>query len=424
MRPVITSTLKNGFRVYSQYDSASPANLCGICVRVGSTSDPPPFYGLAHLLEHVIFRKTKKRSLRDVLLTAQRLGGVDDSYNVHTSGMHTFYGTGQLSRRRLLKESFELIADLLRNFKVDRAGLKTEKAAIYQENFLVGQNLADAEVTDLLLENLYTKNPIRNRTIGWPHTVKPVPPSRLTNFYRKYYTAGNMAAIIFGPKHQESVELAKQYFGDLPEVRPIYRFGHYNITDDFYPVLGTMKTVIQEWPRLNQSHLAFGFPMPADAKHQTAFELLAMILGFCFWMELRENNQDFNSGAYRAFANFENSEIHSVLVFQTAVSPGQEDRVTEIMANELKKLRASPCADDLFEASVSGLLRRYFDAFGQSGGALCDLVTDAFENGDEELKKLEHYPKELRNLTPRKLMALANQYIDPQNCVRAIIKPA
>lgn len=422
MRPVITSVLKNGFRVYSQYDSTNSTNLCGICVKVGSSSDPPQFYGLAHMLEHLIFRKTKTHSLREVLLQSHRLGGIS-SFDIRTDRISTFFGTPNLPRRYNVKDYFSLIADLIRNFKVDLTGLRTEKGAIHPEIFLMGEDSAPDEIEDVLYESVYRRNPIRNRVAGYIATVKPIPPSRITNFYNKYYVASNMAAIILGPKHLEAVEMAKEFFGDMPLCKAPDRFKDYVPLDQALPVFDMTKTVIQERPGIHQAHLAIGFPMKVLTKEAPLAELLAKVLEFRLWVKLREENQDFDGGAYRVSVYFDRSKLHSILIVKTAISSSRVDAATEIITGELQKIRNELVENDLFEASKTALLNNRWADFGD-GGALCDLITGAFVNDDEELRGFHNYSKILRRVGSKRAMSLANEHINPQNYFRVVIKPA
>lgn len=422
MRPVITSVLKNGFRIYSQYDNGDSTNLCGVCVKVGGTSDPPPFYGLAHLLEHTLFRQTPNNPLIKVLLAMYRLGRMG-SLNVSTNSMTTLYGTGDLLRRRHLKESFDIIADLVRNFKIDLAGPKTEKAAIRPEIILAEDDIAD-DIIEILYENIYTTNPIRNRVAGFVPAAKMIPPSRLVNFYRRYYVASNMAAIILGPKHKEAVEMAKKFFDDMPFVKPPELFMGYKPGENPAPRFDTIKTIVQERQGIHITHLAIGFPMKIAApKDESALELMASVLEFRLWTRLREENQDFRSGVYGVSASFESSKLHSVFMVQTALDTSRIDKATEIIINEFQKLRAEPVDEPLFEASREQLLSDYKMAFAKSAEMLLGLIVNAFANGDEELIWLHRYPKILNRLVPKKLLAVADQYVNPLNSVRVIIKP-
>ena len=424
MRPVTTSVLKNGFRIYSQYDNGDSTNLCGICVKVGETSDPPPFYGLAHLLEHTLFRQTPNNPLIKVLLAMYRLGNMD-SLNVFTDSMCTFYGTADLLRRRRLKESFDIISDLVKNFKIDKAGLRTEKAAIHPEVFLFGEDQVAEEISDILYENIYSNNPIRNRTAGFVSSVKMTPPSRLTNFYRKYYVASNMAAIILGPKHKEAVKMAKKFFEDMPAVKPPELFMGYKLGENSVPRFDTIKTVVQEWSRIHLAYLAIGFPMKiAMPKDEAALEIMASILEFRLWIRLREENQDFQSGVYRASVSFESSKIHSAFIVQTALNASQVDKATDIIISEFQKLKVELVDEPLFGASREQLLSDYKMAFEKSAEMLLGLIVSAFANNDEELIWLHRYPKILNRLTPKKLLTVADQYVNPLNSVRVIIKPA
>ena len=97
---------------------------------------------------------------------------------------------------------------------------------------------------------------------------------------------------------------------------------------------------------------------------------------------------------------------------------------TEMVIEEFQKLKTERINSLMFSASIERLLNLYGDVFNQSSSMLAEKVADAFANDDEELKVLHSYPENLRRLTTRKIMTLANKHINPQSSVRAIIKPA
>ena len=220
------------------------------------------------------------------------------------------------------------------------------------------------------------------------------------------------------------MRMAREYFGDMPPSKVPERFREYEPFNEDLPTFDTIKTVIQERPGIHQAHIAIGFPLKIVPKDIPAFELIADILDSRLFEKLREENQDFDGGVYNAPVSFEYSKLHSIFIVRTAINSSYVESATEKIVVEFQKIRNELVDDPFFNASVEALLSDYRIAFEQSGEMLCDMITNAFVNDDEELRSLHNYPKALKRLNPKKLMLLANQYINPQKSVRVIIKPA
>ena len=208
---VALTTLPSGLRIVSQrMDHASTVSL-GIWIGAGSRDELPNEHGLAHLLEHMAFKGTARRS---ALQIAEEIESVGGDLNAATSVEYTCYTARVLGGD--LPLAVDILADILTAPALAPEELKREKGVILQEIGAV-QDTPDDLVYDRFLEAAFPDQPLGRPILGTAKTVKSFTPDAIRAYLARHYHAGNMVLAASGAvDHEDLVALAKEHLAALP----------------------------------------------------------------------------------------------------------------------------------------------------------------------------------------------------------------
>ena len=204
-------TLPNGFRIVTEHMPGLESASIGIWVNVGGRHERVEQNGIAHFLEHMAFKGTKRRSALQIAEEIEDVGGY---INAYTSREVTAYYA------RVLKDdvplALDVIADILLNPVFDPREIEIERGVILQE---IGQSLdtPDDVVFDWLQEAAYPGQPIGRTILGPSERVSAFSQNDLAGFVAEHYGPGQMILSAAGAvDHDAIVRMAETLFGDVP----------------------------------------------------------------------------------------------------------------------------------------------------------------------------------------------------------------
>ena len=175
------TTLSNGLRVISEHMPRLQTASLGVWVDVGTRYEPAEVNGVAHLLEHMAFKGTERRSARAIAEEIERVGG---SLNAYTSREHTAYYARILAGD--VELAADILADILRHSTFDPAELEKERHVVLQE---IGQvrDTPDDLVFDLLQEASYPDQPMGRAILGPEEIVRGMSREALMGYMARHY---------------------------------------------------------------------------------------------------------------------------------------------------------------------------------------------------------------------------------------------
>ncbi len=256
--------LDNGLTVVTQAMPALATAALGVWVGAGSRHEADGEHGLAHLLEHMAFKGTTRRSARDIAEEMEAVGG---DLNAATAIEYTSFTARVLAEHVPL--ALDMLADILIHSTFPEAELEREKNVILQEIGAV-EDTPDDLVYDVFLETAFPGQPLGRPILGTPATVSGFSGGAIRAYLARHYVPGRMVVGAVGAiSHEAVVELASRLFGGLvpgPAAAPEaarYRGGDRR-----------MKR------RLEQAHLVLGLPGLSlhDPGHDAA-QLFSIALG-------------------------------------------------------------------------------------------------------------------------------------------------
>lgn len=414
----------NGIPVYHFYDSGGTMHLCGLGWKIGSIHDPPDALGMAHLVEHVLFRGIPRHAEDPVYdMIFRYFGGMED-HNISTTYANTYYGGPELYVRRYIHEVMKVITEVLKSRYITAEGLAIEKTVINNEYRQTDLDDPTSMLNSLFYETMYDTNPVRNSIIGDMEQLKALTLQRVRKFVECTCVSGNMFAIVFGPKRQESIEIAQRYLDDWPHL------GSPTVLDtskfDLVPVHSSPRVAEQPRSGQKQHYVAAGFPTACYAtKEDAALNVAAKVVERRLYDVIRERGHDLTEGNYHNPILIERTLTNgSVGAWFSTASAAFARYGRDAIIKEFTRLREELIPSDMFDAARDSLREKFYSAFRDSPGMVVDLVVAAASNGDPDLKLLHTYPDRLNALTAKKVREVANKYFHLNGFVSAMVTPA
>jgi predicted Zn-dependent peptidase len=212
---VRVTTLPNGLRVATDTMTGVESATVGIWTSCGARNETAAENGVAHLLEHMLFKGTERRSAQDIAEEIEAVGG---QMNAYTARENTAYYA------RVLKDdvalAVDVVSDLLQNSVFDEVELGRERSVVLQE---IGQanDTPDDIIFDHFQETAYPAQPIGRPVLGTPDTVSNMSRTALTGYLKAHYVPSELVLTAAGAvDHDRLVEQAARQFEHLPSGKP------------------------------------------------------------------------------------------------------------------------------------------------------------------------------------------------------------
>lgn len=204
------STIANGLRVVSHRMAAVETVSIGVWAHAGTRHERAEVNGIAHMLEHMAFKGTRRRSARAIAEEIEAVGG---HLNAYTSREFTAYYATVLKGDETL--ALDILSDILQHSVFDKEELERERAVILQE---IGQanDTPDDVIFELFQETAFPNQPIGRPVLGSIELIREMPRDALTSYMGEHYIAGRMVVAAAGNlDHDQLVAEVEEAFSDI-----------------------------------------------------------------------------------------------------------------------------------------------------------------------------------------------------------------
>ena len=208
----LTYTLSNGMSLWVRPDRRAPTAVHMIWVRVGSMDEVDGTSGVAHVLEHMMFKGTAQLQPGEFSRRVAALGGRENAF---TSKDYTAYFQQIPSSR--LEEVMQLEADRLVNNQWPDAEFAKELEVVKEERRLRTEDNPRVLLHEVLNATALTASPYRRPIVGWMSDLDAMTAQDARDFYKRWYNPANAAVVVAGDVDPEQVrQLAEKHYGSLP----------------------------------------------------------------------------------------------------------------------------------------------------------------------------------------------------------------
>ncbi|HSA82547.1 MAG TPA: pitrilysin family protein [Geminicoccaceae bacterium] len=348
------TTLDSGLRVASLPMASVQTASVGIWVDVGARYEAPEVNGVAHMLEHMAFKGTERRSARAIAEAIENVGG---HLNAYTSREHTAYYARIMADD--LPLAVDLLADILQHSAFDEAELARERGVVVQE---IGQtqDTPDDLVFDLFQETAFPGQPLGRSILGPAELVAAMPRRALVDYMAHHYGPARLVLSAAGKvEHDRVVELADRLFRELP-TPPVAAA----------PPARYEGGEVREERELEQVHLLIGLPAFSYLDDDFyALQVFSTMLGGGMSSRLFQEVRENRGLAYSVFSFASSYADTGLFGIYAGTGENETAELVPVVCDELLKMIEQPTEEELARARAqlkASLMMALESCFAQS----------------------------------------------------------
>jgi len=328
------TVLDNGMRVLVEKVPRSRSISVGLWVSAGSRDDIASQSGIAHFVEHMVFKGTKTRTSSQISNQIDSIGG---QINGGTGKEYTFYyAQAPLAG---LSEVLEIISDMVQHPRLSEHDLELERGVVLEELCARTQD-PQQQAHDMFIAGLWQHDHPLNRCIlGRSDTVEEICCAHLASFHSRFYRPKNMSLVVCGGAcNEEVVSLASVLFTQTDP--------GLNSACHVPPQLISGHTYYSK--EISQSHIYIGFPAPeASSDDRFCAELVNIMLGGGTSSRLFKHVREDLGLAYSVSSSLVSYSDSGVWVTYAGIAPQNAKRTLSVLIEEMEALHRGVSEDEL-----------------------------------------------------------------------------
>lgn len=323
---VTIQTLENGVRVVSEPISHARSVSLGIWVKVGSAEELTGEEGIAHFIEHMLFKGTATFTAKEIAQQFDRFGGDINAFT--TKEATCFYATVLEDRA---EDAARILADMLLNSKLDETEMAKEKSVIIDELASV-EDSPEEDADERLWALMYPNHPIGRPIGGTPERVQSFTKQNLITFMDRFYTPDRIVVSVAGSFDNTLLSAVEQLFGSFSKP----------ISNEPGPVLEPADFTSGNGRKakdIEQSHLFLGYPgLPLKHPDIYSLALLDSILGGTMSSRLFQEVREEKGLAYSVYSYYASHAEEGAFVIGCAASPENEQQLFDTVQSVIHEL--------------------------------------------------------------------------------------
>ncbi len=410
--PAQIFTLDSGLQVIHQYLPAASVVVSDIWVKAGAIAEPPEWEGMAHFLEHMIFKGSDQVCPGEFDHIIENRGGTSNAATSYDYA-HFFITTA----RDQLSETLPHLGDILLNAAIPDEEFIRERLVVLEE-INISNDDPDWLAFQELNRTLYARHPYGRSILGQEQQLCEYTPNQMRCFHRTHYQPHNMTVSLIGNIQAEpAIELLNDVFAKFPVPAECPPFE----VEAEPPLIETRRSEVR-FPNIEVSRLIMGWLCDGIDNFEDAvgLDVLSIILAgtVSSWLvqELREKRHwvmDISSG----FSLQRDSSLFTIQAWlDEAQIPDVEKLIGDrlnylqeqtVSAVELSRAKSILCNDHIFSMETPSQLAGLYGYYHTLG----------------ELNHAHIYPQLVQRLTANDLQRLARQYLSPERCAIVTMNP-
>lgn len=417
-RPAETFTLPNGLQVVVLPSHRAPIVTQVLIYKVGSADEVPGQTGIAHFLEHMMFKGTPTTGPAEFSRTISRNGGRDNAFTgFDATGYHQTIAADRLELVMRLE------ADRMVNLRIVDKELFPERQVVLEERRTRVDNVPGELLDEAVREQLFGRHkPYAMPTSGFADDVKRLGVNDLTNFYRRHYAPNNAALIVAGDTTVDAVrKLAEKHYGPIPRrtVEPRRRPSEGGTG---LPQRVTRADVRVTEPRWSRDYLAPSYRR-GETQHAHALQVLARLFGGTENSRLSRALVAEAKLALSASAAYSPASL-GITAFDLSVQPAPQKTILEIEAavgEQVKRLLDDGVTAEEVEHAQNQLLAAAI--YSQDSLASGPRLYGALLSTGGTTADVDSWPQRIAAVTPDDVLAAARHVWRDEGAVTSLLAP-
>jgi zinc protease len=409
--------LENGMKLIVKEDHRAPVAVSQVWYKVGASYEHDGVTGLSHVLEHMMFKGTKKHPAGEFSRIIAENGGKENAF---TGADYTAYF--QTLEKSRLPVSFELEADRMRNLSLPEEEFQKELNVVMEERRMRTEDNPQSLTYEQFKATAFINSPYRIPTIGWMDDLEAMEVDDLREWYRRWYAPNNATLVVVGDVEPKAVlKLAKKYFGklkpsDLTPVKPRHEVRQ----------RGEKRIIVAAPAEL--PYLLMGYKVPVSSTAEASWEpyaldVLANLLDGGNSARLASRLTRGKAIAAEAGAGYSyNDRMTSLFLLNGTPARGHGiEELEKALRDEVEDLRNNlVSASELKRVKAQIKAARVYE--------LDSIFYQAMQIGQLETvgigwHEVDRYPEHINAVTAEQLREVARKYLKPERLTVAELEP-
>jgi predicted Zn-dependent peptidase len=325
---IVREVFPNGVRLITETMDHVRSVSVGVWLTRGSRHEPIEQGGIAHFVEHMLFKGTATRSAEDIAQQVDSLGGHLDAF---TSKEYAGYYIKVLDEH--LPTALDVLSDLVLHPAFKPEDVEREKKVILEEIKMV-EDTPDDLVHELFTQSFWDGHPLGRPILGLPDTVSGLTSDVLRSYFNRTYTAGHLVIVAVGNvTHEGMRDLVMPTFGALPA-------SDEHVVEEPPAVMPRAQVRVKE---LEQSHVCLGTSSyPQNHDHRYAAYVLNTMLGGSMSSRLFQNVRERRGLAYAVFSNLTAYRDTGSLTIYAGCADSAVRELVTVVVEELRGMKVAP----------------------------------------------------------------------------------
>jgi zinc protease len=411
--PPASFTLSNGLQVVVIPDHRTPVVTHMIWYKVGSADETPGKSGLAHFLEHLMFKGTSKHPAGEFSQTVLRIGGNENAF---TSTDYTGYF--QRVPREELGKMMEFEADRMTGLVLKDENVLPERDVVLEEFNMRVANSPEARLTEQVMAALYLNHPYGRPVIGWHQEIEKLDREDALAFYRRFYAPNNAILVVAGDVDAEELRpMVERTFG-LIAAQPAIPALRLRPQE---PEPAAPRTVTLSDPRVEQPSLRRYYLVPsattAAAGESPALDVLAQLMGggsnsYLYRRLVVDRPLAVTANAAYQGTSLDATQFTISAAPRSGVEFAQVEQVIDeviadisqngVRAEDLERVKTQLIAEAIYAQDNQATLARWY------GGALTTGIS---------IEDIRGWPDRIRAVTAEQVRDAAQRWLDKKRSV-------
>ncbi|MFO7603760.1 MAG: pitrilysin family protein [Gammaproteobacteria bacterium] len=409
--------LDNGMKVLIKTDRRAPVVVAQVWYRVGASYEWSGITGVSHVLEHMMFKGTKKHAAGEFSRIIAAQGGRENAF---TSRDYTAYF--QTLEKSRLPVSMEMEADRMHNLVLQEEEFAKEIKVVMEERRTRTDDQPRALTYEQLYATAFNHSGYHHPTIGWMNDLEHLQVQDLQDWYRQWYAPNNATLVVVGDVVPEQVyALAQRHYGVIPKAQVATLKPRMEA-----PQQGQRRVVVEAPAKLPFILMGYKVPVLATAEDENEVYALDVLAGVLDGGDSARFSRDLIRGrqlaasagaSYGMHARSDDlfslqaipANGHSIAELEAALREHIDRVSTELVdARELKRIKAQVIAAEVYEK----------DSLFYQGMALGILETVGLG-----WQRQEEYVEKIKAVTAEQVRDVARKYLVDTRLTVAILKP-
>jgi predicted Zn-dependent peptidase len=408
VRDIQRHTLPNGLVVITETMPHVRSVSVGIWVRNGSRLEILEENGLAHFIEHMVFKGTERRTAEDIAREMDSVGGMLDAF---TSKEQICFNAKVLDEH--LPIAFDVIADLVLRPKFDSEDVRKERQVVLEE---IKMDLDNPEylLHDLFTRGFWPEHPLGRPILGTPETVKKFNREALRARFQNWFAPDHLVITAAGNvTHDRVLELVQRDFG---AIKPDGRAENDCAPRTRAPIhLETKKD-------LEQVHLCIGVPsVPLGHEDRFGVAVLNNLLGGGMSSRLFQNIREKQGLAYAVFSELTPYSDAGMMTVYAGTATETVGQVIDLTVLEFRSLKESLVTEEELRRSKNHLKGSLMLSLESTSSRMSNLARQELYFG--RFFSLDEILTSIEAVTREELQALAQEYFQTDQIAATVLGP-